>query len=525
MSEPSKYNTVPLPRFYIAKNRTLLNEAGTDPNGALAVLYNVQIKPLTRDLYRLQATVVMSEPMGETHGFDESSMDKSDEYEFCPKAWLKLRVIKVVENVNTVINTDMDRSFFKKVYNTYKLSTKVPGDLKKVGDRDIAKEFVHDILNPVSASKAMQQDIDNAAKNRKPQVVVKSDVAAPKLPKISTTNSSNVSATNASETNSSKASAPNALRVTAPKSLKVTAPKTPKYTTKDVATRPYEIPSHSVVNTLTKSPRSSVIKGKSRASASLSKVKEEPRQGSIYETETIPVIEIRSPATNKTSKSMPAKNIIRITPPVEKKNTELVKKDTKPVKIDTEPVKKDTEPLKKDSEPVKKDTELVKKDTEPTKKDNEPVEIVRPTIRLIVTNREPPKVISHNSSPEPNEWMDVQSESSEDEKKNGVNEKSDVSEDNQSFTDEDDESYMDAVSTSPVKEIFETTSPKEEEETQLTETSVSFERYMEDDNKDIQTTELKGYDADKQYYIDASKELWQKLRDCKLIFQKICLDD
>lgn len=423
LSEPTKYNTVPLPRFYIAKNRTLLNEAGTDPNGALAVLYNVQIKPLTRDLYRLQATVVISEPMGETHGFDESSMDKSDEYEFCPKAWLKLRVIKVVENVNTVINADMDRSFFKKVYNTYKLSTKIPGDLKKVGDHGIAKEFVHAIINP----KSNQPNTDIAARTPKP-------LSKPE-----------------------KATASSIIPKELPKKIPVAMPV--KITRKNHET------SHAV-NT-TKSPRSS-IKGKVRASASLPLVKEEPRQGSIYDTETVPIIEIRSPVTQKVVG--PSKNIIRITPPVEKKNVEANKDDTE----------------------------------------------MRPTIRLIVKNREPPKVVSHDDDSS-DATDSVESDSSQGKERNTylIKESTAELEDAPGLTDEDNSSYIDAVSTSSVNEAFGNTSHRGEN-SQLTETNVSFERYMEGADTDTQTTKID--DTHKQYYIDASKELWKKLRDCKFFF-------
>lgn len=158
-SDASKQTKLPLPRFYIAKNRTLLNQARTDKEGALAILYNVHITPMEtsssrtdKDLYRLRATVALTEAMGETHNFDESTMDKSHKYEFCPKAWLKLKVLNVVHNVEAVINSDIDRNYFKRVYNTFKLSTKYRVDPKKVRNQEIAKQFVRSILEPVSSS-------------------------------------------------------------------------------------------------------------------------------------------------------------------------------------------------------------------------------------------------------------------------------------------------------------------------------------------------------------------------------------
>ncbi|KAG2199459.1 hypothetical protein INT47_011571, partial [Mucor saturninus] len=91
-----------------------------------------------------------------------------------------------------------------------------------------------------------------------------------------------------------------------------------------------------------------------------------------------------------------------------------------------------------------------------------------------------------------------------------IKEKTAESEDPPSLIDEENSSYVDAVSTSPANERFENASPMEEE-SQLTETNVSFERYMENTDTDTQTTKI--HDTHKQYYIDASKELWQKLRD------------
>ncbi|KAI8967980.1 hypothetical protein BDF20DRAFT_917220 [Mycotypha africana] len=153
-TQQTKTTKIPLPRFYIAKNRTLLNQSRTDPDGLLAILFNVEIhsegKSASKDLYRLSTTVVICEPMGETHNFDDSTMDKSQKYEYCPKAWLKLKILKVVPNVEAVINSEIDRNFFRKAYNTFRLSTKFPADPKKVRNQELAKQFVRSILEPVS---------------------------------------------------------------------------------------------------------------------------------------------------------------------------------------------------------------------------------------------------------------------------------------------------------------------------------------------------------------------------------------
>ncbi|KAI8378327.1 hypothetical protein BD560DRAFT_445170 [Blakeslea trispora] len=158
---------MPLPRFYIAKNRTLLNQAKTDPNGALAILFNVHLTPLKADasqknLYQMQSTVVLCEPVGDTHNFDDSTMDKSTKHEFFPKAWLKLKVQHVVHNAIATVDSDLDRNYLKKPYNTFRLSTKTPLDPKKVSNNELAKQFVRSILEPApSKQSTLNNSIDN----------------------------------------------------------------------------------------------------------------------------------------------------------------------------------------------------------------------------------------------------------------------------------------------------------------------------------------------------------------------------
>ncbi|OBZ89240.1 hypothetical protein A0J61_02725, partial [Choanephora cucurbitarum] len=159
-TDATDHTKTPLPRFYIAKNRTLLNQAKTDPNGALAILFNVQLTPLKPDasqknLYQMHSTVVLCEPVGDTHNFDDSTMDKSTKHEFFPKAWLKLKVQHVVHNAVATVDSDLDRNYLKKPYNTFRLSTKTPVDPKKVSNNELAKQFVRSILEPVSSKQSI----------------------------------------------------------------------------------------------------------------------------------------------------------------------------------------------------------------------------------------------------------------------------------------------------------------------------------------------------------------------------------
>lgn len=537
MSEPQPAS-VPLPRFYIAKNRTLLNGAGVDPDGALAILYNVQIKPFIKGLFRLQATVVISEPMGETHGFDESSMDKSNEYEFCPKGWVKLRVIKVVENVNAVIDADMDRSYFKKVYSTYKLSTRIPADPKKVGDKEIAKTFVQAILNPVSSSPSAL----TVPKAKPATAAVSSSAITPKA------------------TSSKKVASP---------SVTPTSKITSSTPVRQSRSRSTSGQARSASPVVAKEFSPSVVQDETKLAAAA----------------TTPVISRTPSATLKkrvTNKSTPstAINSLPSSPTIKKVTTPLKKN---PKKSQSIPPLEDATPVSalrdnNTADSASRSTAAIEGNT-----------AEKPMIRI----KFKPKVISHdnddddameveenNNKEERNGHKSDESESDseddtlkKDEKKDDDNDDDDDSGDNgkgasgdnyrKDDGDSDDESVDDDSSngsSSPPPEAEEwftdgdedsthsardnvsqsshppppppeetsvalerfpssattSSSRTDNTESQLKETNVSFERYMDDVTANGMKEESGSKtEAIKQYYINASKELWEKLRGCK----------
>ena len=429
MTEPIQKNRVPLPRFYIAKNRTLLNEAGRDSDGALAVLYNVQIVPMNKDLYRLQATVVISEPMGETHGFDDTSMDKSENYEFCPKAWLKLRVLKVVENVSTVINADMDRSFFKKVYNTYKLSSKIPADPKKVGDNAIAKEFVHNLLNPVSSTSPL-----------------------PSLAPMEITPTSTLSAT---------------TKVTKPKQHDTTPHKTS--TTAKVVQSKQRVQEESSAPLKTAINTTPVVK--------TTKSKELP----ITNTSKKPKLNTSTP--NKPITSTPeTQKIMEQSPKVKQPLTTSTSSKTPPESASSNGPKLHL---------VLKQPCVInrrKSDSEESSDEEVAAKIPRKTSKPIKTSQ----------------FV----ESSDDEDADSDGSSSPPPEAEEWYSTGDEESVN--TETRPSVQSGTTTassSMADNLESQLTETNVSFERYM-----DINAAKNLN---ESQYYINASNVLWNKLRSCK----------
>ncbi|KAI7866728.1 Bromodomain-containing protein, partial [Spinellus fusiger] len=139
----------PFPRLYITKNRTLLTEARHHPHGMLAVMTNVMIAKCTDNPNhcRLLCDVVLVRPLGECHSFDETTVDPAMRYEYFPKAWSKVRIVRVVTGVSTLITVDMEKCFFRRAFTTYRLSFR-PTDVKKAGDANIVGLFMKAIMDP-----------------------------------------------------------------------------------------------------------------------------------------------------------------------------------------------------------------------------------------------------------------------------------------------------------------------------------------------------------------------------------------
>lgn len=156
---------MPLPRLYIAKNRTLLKQAHTDPNGALAIIYNIKLIPIDikgETFSKIRATVLLAEPVKEVHDVDDSTMDFSESVTYSPKAWIKVKPLQAaVHNVESIINRDIDRNCLKKVFTTFRLSTEYNTDPKKIRNFEVAKYFSHCMLNPISTnSSEISSEID-----------------------------------------------------------------------------------------------------------------------------------------------------------------------------------------------------------------------------------------------------------------------------------------------------------------------------------------------------------------------------
>ncbi|KAI9321032.1 hypothetical protein BX666DRAFT_1913793 [Dichotomocladium elegans] len=146
---PTSYR--PLPRLYIGKNRTLLAEAQRVPHATVAILMNVQVVPYKHDkrndLFHVSADVALVRPIGECHEFDATGVDTSLSTDFLPKAYIKVKVVRVVTGVQAIITDAMEKLFFRRAYTTHRLSRYHLPDLKKVRDTEIAKLFSQAIID------------------------------------------------------------------------------------------------------------------------------------------------------------------------------------------------------------------------------------------------------------------------------------------------------------------------------------------------------------------------------------------
>jgi hypothetical protein len=492
LADPSQHNNPPLPRFYIAKNRTLLNEARTDPYGVLAVLCNVQIKPINKELCRLQASVIISEPMCETHGFDDSTIDKAEDYEFSPKAWIKLRASQVVHNVNAVINTDMDRNYFKKVYNTYKLSTKQHNDLKKVGSNEIAKEFASSIMFPKTSSSQAQNDFTVKKVKKEKRMNGLADHTVINGSQAAAHTTSAIAPITYAEASSSKAVSPNTHAEAFNPEPEVRILKKRGRPPKVSKKRKLAVDTASDAATATTS--SSQARDKPMIKIFLSKTREQIPGAVGHASE-----ETLAKETNVNNKNREEAEAVEMN--VNNKNHEEV--EAEEMNVHTED--------QEESEAEEICVDSI---------DQEEIEAEE----MIVDKNEETPQLEHTHSKSEDKSAEVKC--NEETKDGAVDDKDheadhmDYSSDenhegaahsdnwNASITDEGSQIYADAVDTHSTSTISATTSP----DTRLEEVTMSFERYLEDENE-----EGKPPITTNQEYKEACGELWKKLKDCKCL--------
>lgn len=101
------------PRFYIAKNRTLLRQVRA--NGVLAIFYNTKTTRFSSTkTYRVETSMVLTQPASALFDIDQTD-------DVAPKGWIHLRPLRVAENLVFDVSEAMERDYFRRMYATFKL--------------------------------------------------------------------------------------------------------------------------------------------------------------------------------------------------------------------------------------------------------------------------------------------------------------------------------------------------------------------------------------------------------------------
>ncbi|KAI7857231.1 hypothetical protein BDC45DRAFT_436316 [Circinella umbellata] len=105
-----------IPRFYIAKNRTFLEQVSA--YGVLAIFYNTRVKRLRPKRYEIETDIVITYPASPLYDIDRLNKDT---HELAPKAWIHLRPLRVVENATFEANETVERDYFRRMYTTARI--------------------------------------------------------------------------------------------------------------------------------------------------------------------------------------------------------------------------------------------------------------------------------------------------------------------------------------------------------------------------------------------------------------------
>lgn len=117
MKEDPIGNHAVLPRFYIAKNRTILEQAGQ--YGVLAIFYNTRVKRSASKKHQVETDIVVAYPASRLYDIVQLN-EETDE--FAPKAWIHLRPLRIIENATFEVNEAIDRDYFRRMYATGRIS-------------------------------------------------------------------------------------------------------------------------------------------------------------------------------------------------------------------------------------------------------------------------------------------------------------------------------------------------------------------------------------------------------------------
>lgn len=144
-----------VPRFYIAKNRTLLRQIRSQ--GVLAIFYNTKTnRGRSNKNIRIETDMILAYPASELFDIDQINECTDD---FAPKGWIHLRPLRVVNHISFEVNETIERDYFRRMFATSKMATDDRSGHHNSNTKKLLKKVVRQILglpektsNPSSCS-------------------------------------------------------------------------------------------------------------------------------------------------------------------------------------------------------------------------------------------------------------------------------------------------------------------------------------------------------------------------------------
>ncbi|KAI9316173.1 hypothetical protein BX666DRAFT_1948099 [Dichotomocladium elegans] len=106
-----------IPRFFIAKNRTFLEQVSS--HGVLAIFHNVLVKRTEPGQYEVETDVVVAYPGSPLYNIDLLNQVTDEQ---SPRAYIYLRPLRVLQNIKLQINQTVERDYFKRLNTTSKIT-------------------------------------------------------------------------------------------------------------------------------------------------------------------------------------------------------------------------------------------------------------------------------------------------------------------------------------------------------------------------------------------------------------------
>ncbi|RCI04206.1 histone acetyltransferase [Rhizopus stolonifer] len=135
-------NHLLVPRFYIAKNRTLLRQIRSQ--GVLAIFYNTKTNRVraSKNIH-IETDMILAYPASELFDIDQINECTDD---FAAKGWIHLRPLRVVNQISFEVNETIERDYFKRMFATSKMAIDDKSGHHNSATKKLLKKVVRQIL-------------------------------------------------------------------------------------------------------------------------------------------------------------------------------------------------------------------------------------------------------------------------------------------------------------------------------------------------------------------------------------------